>query len=347
MLASRKRWWTVLLLLGSLVASTPQLAQSSTQQLAQTSGDQGSLSNTIVGLKRASDVKIIYVSCAGDDNPFTLRVNSGARLAGENLGVQLQVIWPDKVDITQLNQKIDEAIAAQPDGIAFCGLDPHGSASEVQRANDSGIAVAISPPANSVLETPLRDPALGYIGAAGSDEPSGGLLAAKTLIDRSGVKSLVCTQSQVDTTQAARCNAAEQYAKSHGATLAHQIVPDNEGQAADVMTNVFRAQPDIDAVICTNNSVAAGVVEAKQAAGSSAHVAAFDLNTNDLAAVKQGTMDFVVDQQEFWRGYVPVMLLAHNIEFGMLMANNFLTGPSIVDQSNVDAVTKLVALNIR
>jgi hypothetical protein len=41
------------------------------------------------------------------------------------------------------------------------------------------------------------------------------------------------------------------------------------------------------------------------------------------------------------------MLLAHNIEFGMLMANNFLTGPSIVDQSNVDAVTKLVALNIR
>jgi simple sugar transport system substrate-binding protein len=346
MTVSRSRFWVTLVVLGAVLGSTPSIAESSTLHVAQAQPGQG-LSSSLVGLKAANQVSIIYVSCAGDDNPFTLRVNNGARLAGENLGIQLQVVWPDKVDITQLNQKIDEAIAAQPDGIAFCGLDPHGSASEVQRANDSGIAVAISPPANSVLDTPLRDPALGYVAAAGSDEPSGGLLAAKTLMDRANVKSLVCTQSQVDTTQAARCNAAEQYANAHGGKLMHQIVPDDQGQAADVMTNVFRANPDIDAVICTNNQVAAGVVEARQAAGSSAHVAAFDLNTNDLAAVKQGTMDFVVDQQEFWRGYIPVLLLAHNVEFGMIMANNFLTGPSIVDSSNVDAVQKLVSLNIR
>ena len=345
MRVSRSRVWLTLVVFGGLVATTPQIAQSSGLRTAQS--QPGSLSSSIVGLKPANQVNIVYVSCAGDDNPFTLRVNNGARLAGENLGIQLQVVWPDKVDITQLNQKIDEAIAAQPDGIAFCGLDPHGSASEVQRANDNHIAVAISPPANSVLDTPLRDPSLGYIGAAGSDEPSGGLLAAKTLMDRTNAKTLLCTQSQVDTTQAARCNAAEQYASAHGGSLMHQIVPDDQGQAADVMTNVFRANPNVDGVICTNNQVAAGVVQAKQAAGSNANVAAFDLNTNDLAAVKSGDMAFVIDQQEFWRGYVPVMLLAHNVEFGMVMANNFLTGPSIVDKSNVDAVQKLVSLNIR
>ena len=61
-----------------------------------------------------------------------------------------------------------------------------------------------------------------------------------------------------------------------------------------------------------------------------------------LAAIKDGRQAFTIDQQQFWRGYMPVLLLTHYIKYGLLEANYFLTGPTIVDAANVDRVSALV-----
>jgi simple sugar transport system substrate-binding protein len=39
---------------------------------------------------------------------------------------------------------------------------------------------------------------------------------------------------------------------------------------------------------------------------------------------------------------MPVLLLTHQIKYGLTQANCFLTGPTIVDASNVDKVSALV-----
>ena len=301
------------------------------------------------GLKEASDTKIIYVGCNAPTTFFWARVTRGAQEAANNLGIQYQYLYPQQSgDVTALNATVEQAIAAQPDGIAVCGLDPNASRSVVQRAVDSGIAVVLTPPENTITQAPLRDQELPYIGQVGADEPSGGILAANSVIDRYNAKSIVCTQSQADTTQGVRCKSLIDTATARGATAQIQIVPNDIGQSADIMTNYLRAHPEVDTVVTTNADVAAGVVEAKNASSRpEVHLVTFDLNDNVLNGVKAGTIDHAIDQQQYWRGYVPVLLLTHYVRYKLVMANNYLTGPNIIDKGNVDAVINLVAQAIR
>jgi simple sugar transport system substrate-binding protein len=301
------------------------------------------------GLKEAGDTKIIYVGCNAPTTFFWARVTRGAQEAANNLGIQYQYLYPQSSgDITALNQTVEQAIAAQPDGIAVCGLDPNASRSVVQRAVDAGIAVVLTPPENTITQSPLRDPALPYIGQVGADEPSGGVLAASSAISRLNSKSIVCTQSQADTTQGLRCRNLVATANQQGVEANIQIVPNDIGQSADIMTNYLRAHPEVDTVVTTNADVAIGVVEAKdQSARPEVHLVTFDLNDNVLNGVKSGTIDYAIDQQQYWRGYLPVLLLTHYVRYKLVMANNFLTGPNIIDKSNVDAVISLVAQAIR
>jgi len=44
---------------------------------------------------------------------------------------------------------------------------------------------------------------------------------------------------------------------------------------------------------------------------------------------------------------MPVLLLTHYIKYGLLEANYFLTGPTVVDKSNIDQVAKLVTAGYR
>ena len=301
------------------------------------------------GLKEAGDTKIVYVGCNAPTTFFWARVTRGAQEAANNLGIQYQYLYPQTSgDVTALNQMVEQAIAAQPDGIAVCGLDPNASRSVIQRAVDAGIAVVLTPPENTITQSPLRDQSLPYIGQVGADEPSGGILAANSAISRLGAKSIVCTQSQADTTQGVRCRNLVDTATAKGATGQIQIVPNDIGQSADIMTGYLRAHPEVDTVVTTNADVAMGVVEAKNASGRpDVHLVTFDLNDNVLNGVKNGTIDYAIDQQQYWRGYLPVLLLTHYIRYKLVMANNFLTGPNIIDPSNVDAVINLVSQAIR
>src|SRR5215831_8760345 len=337
----RLRRFGSLMMVAALLASVAAPAAS-----AQQTGGASTMSG---GLKEAGDTKIVYVGCNAPTTFFWARVTRGAQEAANNLGIQYQYLYPQTSgDVTALNQTVEQAIAAQPDGIAVCGLDPNASHSVIQRAVDSGIAVVLTPPENSITTSPLRDQSLPYIGQAGADEPSGGVLAANSAISRLGSKSIVCTQSQADTTQGVRCKNLLDTAHAQGAEAQVQIVPNDIGQSADIMTNFLRAHPEVDTVVTTNADVAQGVVQAKdQSSRPEVHLVTFDLNDNVLAGVKNGTIDYAIDQQQYWRGYIPVLLLTHYVRYKLAMANNFLTGPNIIDPSNVDAVINLVSQAIR
>jgi simple sugar transport system substrate-binding protein len=51
---------------------------------------------------------------------------------------------------------------------------------------------------------------------------------------------------------------------------------------------------------------------------------------------------FTIDQQQYLQGYLPVVFLYLYKEYGLIPHEKVLTGPSIVDKSNVDVVEKTV-----
>jgi simple sugar transport system substrate-binding protein len=320
-------------------------SNASNSNAAAKSGGGGGASVMSGGLKNASQVKIIYVGCGPATNPFWAVVARGAQEAADNQGIHYQFLYPTGQTVADLNQTTQSAIAAKPDGIALCGLDPVGQTSTINQAKAAGIAVVLTPPEGSGI---IRDSSLPFIGQVGQDEPIGGTLAADQAVSRWHAKDIVCTRDGFDATQGERCNGLLAEAKKLGIKASVQVVPDDQGQAANVMTSLLRRDPSIDTVVCTNSDVTLGVIEAKQnASRSNVHLIDFDLNSGVLQGIQNGTVDIAIDQQQYWRGYIPVLLLTQYIRYGLVMADNFMTGPSIVDKSNVQSVIQLVSENIR
>jgi simple sugar transport system substrate-binding protein len=71
-------------------------------------------------------------------------------------------------------------------------------------------------------------------------------------------------------------------------------------------------------------------------------IATFDLNTDVLAGIQDGTVLFAIDQQQYLQGYLPVVFLTLYQRNGNTIATDIVpTGPGFVDATNVDLVVEL------
>jgi simple sugar transport system substrate-binding protein len=105
----------------------------------------------------------------------------------------------------------------------------------------------------------------------------------------------------------------------------------------------------IDRILALGAPVALAALEAVGEANSFAKVATFDTNAAVVDAIKNGTLQWAVDQQPFLQGYLAVealwlYLTNRNVIGGGLPT---LTGPSFVDESNIDSVADLAEAGTR
>jgi simple sugar transport system substrate-binding protein len=287
----------------------------------------------------------VYVEGLADPSTGFFRVlNNGAQQAGKDLGVTVKYVYPASVDLASYTQKIQETIAAKPDGILILGIGDLDAVA--QDAKSKGIAVSFNP-APSVKDQPLRDPKDVYISRVGADEYAAGQLAAQTFANK-GSKSMICLQEEVgDGTQTQRCAGMAQVAKASNAKYDHVAGDPDPGKTASIVEAYLRSHTDVDAVLATGQPATAGIVAAKQAVGKPLQTAGFDVSPDIVSMIQKGSLDFTMDQQGWWRGYMSVLEMVHYIRYGLIQANYFLTGPQIVDKTNADAVAGLAAAGVR
>jgi simple sugar transport system substrate-binding protein len=291
-------------------------------------------------------ISIYFVGCAAPTG-FHGYLARGAEEAGKNLGVKVTYIYPDQLTIPNQVQKIEEAIAAKASGIAVCEFTKDDAYTEVAaRTKEAGIAFgsAAAPPAGSQV----RDPNDIFLFRTGSDERAAGKLTAQRLIAM-GVKGrvLVGDQQPGDATCRDRADAEIETLKAAGITGDFLELTMDPGQQSEAISNYLRAHPDTAAAtsIC---DVIDGFLSAKADSGRTDLVlTGYDIVAQSLDAIRDGRQAFTIDQQQFWRGYMPVLLLTHYIKYGLIEGNYFLTGPTVVDKSNVEQVAKLVKAGYR
>ena len=77
-------------------------------------------------------------------------------------------------------------------------------------------------------------------------------------------------------------------------------------------------------------------------AGSNAKIGTFDTNAALVDAIKDGDVQWAVDQQPFLQGYLAVDSLWLYLTNGNMIGGGkpTLTGPSFIDKSNIDAVAE-------
>ena len=77
-------------------------------------------------------------------------------------------------------------------------------------------------------------------------------------------------------------------------------------------------------------------------------ISAFDFSPASLDRIKAGTQTMAIDQQPYLQGFLAASMLFAHLKYGTNISTNpVLTGPAIIDASNVEAVIAGAALGAR
>jgi simple sugar transport system substrate-binding protein len=280
---------------------------------------------------------VITHGSAGD--AFWDVVQNGAEAAGEDLGISVD--YQSDGDPQRQAQLIDAAVNQDVDGIVVSMANPDALQDSVEAAVEAGIPVVTI---NSGGE---RSAEFGAVGHVGQDETIAGQGAGRQLA-ASGATDVLCVVHEAGNIGLEQRCAGASDGLGRDVTLLQVDVNDLQG-AQSTITSQLQSDPGIDAVLTLNSAVAAAAVAAAGDAGSDAQVATFDLNQDVISGIQDGDIAFAVDQQQYEQGFLPIVML-------QLYAENLntvgggqpvLTGPGIVDSSNVDEIADLASAGTR
>ncbi len=293
----------------------------------------------------------------GDTGSFWSVVYKGAKDAAAATGCTLSEVYGSQQqgqaqpDDNAENQAIQDAINQKVDGLAVSDHNPSLMNPTLASAVKAGIPVVL-------INAGCDDADIAASGAmtcVGQPEAFAGKQAgARFMAEKAN--NILCVIHQSGQNLLDRCNGIAQ-ALGTGATCSSGDAPasgpacteltlsvpnaaSNPSASAQQVIAYLQAHPGVNAVMTLNNAIAQGV-QAALPSGSTIKLATFDLNSWDISAVKAGTVDFVVDQQQYLQGYLPIVFLQlYKAHYGASVGGGTTvpTGPLLVDKTNVTNV---------
>jgi simple sugar transport system substrate-binding protein len=286
-------------------------------------------------------ISIIMVAHMPAANDFTNVVRHGAELAAKQMGVKLQFLTNETYDMVWMSQALTEAVGKKPDGIATTLPDAAALAGPIKLAVSAGIPVV-------VYNGGAKDyAALGAISYVGQDNYAAGVGAGKKLKEAGGTVG-VCVNNQVGNVDLDdRCRG---FADGFGGPT--EVLGTNEDviEMRDAITAYLNKHPKTDALLGLWAGRIDSIVDGVKAADriGKVKIGTFDLSDSALKDMIDGSVAFGIDQQQFLQGYLPVVLLANKIRYGLLPATKEIaTGPAFVDKASAASVMNLIKLGVR
>jgi simple sugar transport system substrate-binding protein len=297
-------------------------------------------------LVKRSDIKIEIVTHGQAQDGFWGVVRNGVKAGASQMGVTANYSAPgQESDMPGMVSLIEAAIAKKPTGLVVSIPNPDALGPTIKKAVDAGIPVVSMNSGSDVFKS------LGVLAHVGQTEYEAGLGAGQRFKD-AGVKNAVCFNQEVgNKALTLRCNGFFKglYDKEEGKVLTGQI-SDPTGMQ-NTIAAALQADPTIDGILTLGPSVAKPALAAVAASGKSIHLATFDLSADVLTAIKDGKMDFAIDQQQFLQGYLPIVILVNYAETRNLPTGNgqglIMTGPGFVTKDSAADVIALAAKGLR
>ncbi|KZL19815.1 MULTISPECIES: sugar ABC transporter substrate-binding protein [unclassified Pseudovibrio] len=284
---------------------------------------------------------IIVVSHGQANDPFWSVVKNGVDKAAKDSGANVSYRAPETFDMVAMSQLIDAAIVQEPDGIVVSIPDGDALGPSITKAVEAGIPVISM---NSGSDVSASFGALLHVG---QDEYDAGKAAGKKLADMGGKVGICVNQEVGNVSLDLRCDG---FAAGFGGNVT--VVPTNN-DPAEVEAKIkatLQSNEDIDTIMGLGASlVGEPAVAAVEAVGRTGevNVATFDMSAGFLQSVADGKAAFAIDQQQFLQGYLPVIFLALNAEYGLIPGGNVPSGPNLITADKAGQVVELSAQGIR
>jgi simple sugar transport system substrate-binding protein len=298
-------------------------------------------------LVKRADIKIEIVTHGQAQDGFWGVVRNGVKAGAADMGVTANYSAPGaESDMPAMSALIDAAVAKKPTGLVVSIPNPDALSPAIKKAVAAGIPVVSMNSGSDVFKD------LGILAHVGQTEFQAGLGAGERF-KAAGVKNAVCFNQEVgNQALTLRCNGFFQgmgLAEGTGKVLTGKI-SDPAGMQASIAA-ALQADATIDGILTLGPSVAAPALAAVAAAGKPIHLATFDLSADVLTAIKDGKMDFAIDQQQFLQGYLPIVILTNYAETRNLPTGDgtglIMTGPGFVTKDNAADVIALAAKGLR
>jgi len=286
----------------------------------------------------------IFVIGGKPDDPFWSTVKRGAEdaaLVVEAQGGSVTWLGPQNYDNLGVDaaELIRQAIDQGADGVVGPNWVPEAMDPAFQAVVDAGIPLVIYNAGGITAADRLG--ALNYVGAV--DYLAG--VAGGEWLGTNGATNGLCVNSLPGAANIEDyCNGFAEGMESSGQTASTLPLPATAQGNVTAVAQAVRAHllqnPEIDAVFATANLDAVGIVQGIQQAGKAGQVQVCGVNFDEaiLAQISSGTQSCAIDQQGYQQGFYAVSILNGHINYGLsIPTREILTGPGVVDASNIEA----------
>ncbi|MBP3487189.1 MAG: sugar ABC transporter substrate-binding protein [Roseburia sp.] len=284
--------------------------------------------------KSADEIKIGLSFAYTDADEFTVAQYTGAQDEAEAQGTNLYITDAHSDEVTQANDVLD-LIQQGMDVIGIYPVNGEMISSSIEACNEAGIPVFLfsTPPATDEIEQMID-------GFSGGNAYRLGEQMAQTCADALGGEGKVIELAGLYgmTDSDLRCEATRDVFASYPGI---EIIDSQEygwakEEAITVVENLLIKYPEVDAIVCANDSGACGAISALEAVGRLDEVKVFSCNMNDegYEAIKEGKLYSSGIQDASEEGHEAVKM-ALDIALGNEYKFYGYTSTDVVTQENV------------
>jgi simple sugar transport system substrate-binding protein len=282
-------------------------------------------------------IQMITHEQAGDT--FWDKIRAGAEDAAKAHGITLQ--YSNNENGPEQATLVQNAIDAKVSGIAVTLSNADAVIPVTKKAADAGIPVVAF---NQGIDQYKEAGAKMYFG---SDEALAGKTIGQKIAQADpGGKTLCIIQAQGSVALETRCAGVKSgFANTENLQVNGADLP----SVQQTIQSKLAEDSSITNIVTLGAPIALAAIQAQAASSNTAKVYTFDLNQDAAQAIKDGKIAFAVDQQPYVQGYQSVLMLWMNITNGNDLGGGqpVLTGPSIVDSTNIDQILPYTASNRR
>lgn len=302
------------------------------------------LTSTVSARDRCNGKKpyLIYYATHAIAEPVWATVKKGAEQGADDNCLKVKWTQDEKFSVETTINRMETAVSEKPDLLVITATDPAAMRPTVEKAAAAGIPMI----AINVLDPAPKGQRLPYLIGIGADLYQSGVAAAQQVLKRNPHPKHGVVPNHVPGHVG-----LEQMAKGFtdtlqkaGATTDVIAIGTDTSQIAATISNYFLAHPDTDALFCMNagpfcfETVLDVMRREKLGAGDKISLVTFDVSPALLDAIGSGEAIAGIDQLMYLQGYLPAVLARTYLDYGMMPDADIVTGPAIIDKSNLDKV---------
>ena len=277
----------------------------------------------------------VYFATFAIGNAFWGLMERGANDAAAQNGVNVTWTQGTEFSVEQTVTRMNAALAANPDVMVVTDIDPDAFEPIMRQAQDAGIMVI-----NINAASPNDDPPYEFY--VGADEYLAGQAAGQAILDHSTTPPTraACAIQVLGHIALEALPGFNDVLTAAGLTVDKIDVAGGPTEAESKATAYFIANPDAGGIYTlTAGPEAFDPILKVVKTHPGVLMVTNDTSETAFNAIKAGEVVAAIDQQPYLQGYLPVIWAKLFMDHAFLPAGReILTGPFVVDATNVDAI---------